>query len=200
MHKSIIIATMAATGIAAQADIVRVGEFQSLQFEGFENLDMSSFEQAPVEAFGGMATLLNSNNSFLHTTGGWSYKNMTQKYEGSRLLGTTRGGVEYQFNLTQRSFGGFFSSIDNIADGSVRFFNGDTFVGSDDLLASVDGNWTWNGWSSDAEFDRVVIESNALNKGFMMHDSVRVLQTQVPASGSVAILATGAFLCKRRRR
>ncbi len=200
MHKSIIIATVATAGMAAQADIVRVGEFQSFQFEGFENLEMGSFERAPVEAFGGMATLFNSNNSFLHSTGGWSYKNMTQKHEGSRMLGTTSGGVEYQFNIAQRSFGGFFSSIDTIADGSVQFFNGDSFVGSDDLLASFDGNWTWNGWSSDAEFDRVVIESNALNKGFLMHDSVRVLQTQVPASGSVVILATGAFLCKRRRR
>lgn len=202
MHKAIIVSIIAATGFAAHADIVRVDEFESNQFEGFENLNMGVFERNPVEAFGGMATLFNTNNSFLHTTGSWSYSNHYRSgaYEGSRMLGTTRGGVEYRFNTAQKSFGGFFSTIDSVADGQIRFYDGDDLVGSDVLRASVGGDWSWNGWSSEINFDRVVVESNSSRKGFLMQDAVRILTTQVPAPGSLAILATGALVATRRRR
>jgi len=200
MHKTLIISIIAAAGFSAQADIVQVEEFDSLQFEGFNSLDMGTFERNPVEIFGGMGTLLNTNNSFLHTTGGWSYKNQSRAYEGSRLLGTSSGGVEYQFNIAQRSFGGFFSTIDEIADGSVKFYNGNDLVGNEILNATAGGEWAWNGWSSESDFDRVVVESNSTNKGFLMHDAIRVLSTQVPAPGSLAIIAIGGLVATRRRR
>lgn len=200
MHKAIIVSIIAATGLAAHADIVRVDEFESNQFEGFQNLNMGVFERNPVEAFGGMATLFNTNNSFLHTTGGWSYKNLSRAYEGDRMLGTSSGGVEYRFNNAQKSFGGFFSTIDEVAGGQIRFYDGNDLVGSDVLRASVGGDWSWNGWSSESDFDRVVVESNSSRKGFLMHDAVRILTTQVPAPGSLAILATGALVATRRRR
>lgn len=200
MQKTLIISIIAATAFSAHADIVQVDEFDSLQFEGFNDLKMDTFDRNPVEAFGGMATLLNTKKSFLHTTGGWSYKKATRAYEGSRLLGTSSGGVEYQFDIAQKSFGGFFSTIDNVAGGSIKFFNGDDLVGMDALNASVGGKWEWNGWSSKNQFDRVVVESNSKGKGFLMQDAMRVLTTQVPAPGSLAILAVGGVIAARRRR
>lgn len=200
MHKSILITAIAATGFAAHADIVRVEEFESLQFEGFQDLNMDVFENGSVEILGGLGTIFNSDSSFLHATSGWSYKSLTHAYEGDKLLGTASGGIGYQFASEQRSFGGMFSSIDLISDGTVKFFSGEQLIGTDTLLAGNDGDWEWNGWSTNDGFDRVVIESNSANNGFMMHDAVRVLSTPVPAQGTLAILAGSGLLMIRRRR
>ncbi len=200
MHISILITAIAATGFAAHADIVRVDEFESLQFEGFQDLNMDVFENGSVEILGGLGTIFNSDSSFLHTTGGWSYKSLANAYEGDKLLGTANGGIGYQFTSEQRSFGGMFSSIDLTSDGIVKFFSGEQLIGTDTLLAGNDGDWEWNGWSTNDGFDRVVIESNSANNGFMMHDAVRVLSTPVPAQGTLTILAGSGVLLTRRRR
>ncbi len=202
----IAIAFVAATSFAASADIVRVDEFSSLQFEGFNNLNMKTFDRNPVAAFDGMAELVNTKGSFLHATSRWSFRSgdwrgQAQAYEGAKMLGNTAGGIEYRFNTAQKSFGGFFATIANTPDADIKFFDGDTLVGSDKLLATVGGDWSWNGWASDKEFNRVTVESNYGNRGgFLMHDAVRVLTTQVPAPGSLALLATGLVIGTRRRR
>lgn len=205
MHK-VAIAILAASGFAAHADIVRVDEFNSLQFEGFNDLDMKTFDRSPVSIFGGLGEVLNTNGSFLHTTGGWSlgsgdWRGRADAFEGSKMLGTSRGGVEYRFSEAQKSFGGFFSTIANVADAEIKFFNGDDLVGSDTLYASVGGDWSWNGWSSNAQFDRVTVDSNHGNYGgFLMHDAVRVLSAEVPTQGSLAVLGMGILVAGRRRR
>lgn len=202
----IIFTIIAATGYAANADIVRVDEFSSLQFEGFNDVEMKTFDRDPVSIFDGMAQMLNTKGSFLHTTGGWSFgsgdwRGRANAYEGSKMLGTSSGGVEYQFNFSQKSFGGFFATIANIPDAKINFYNGEILVGSDTLNAAVRGEWSWNGWSSDAEFDRVTVDSNYENRGgFLMHDAVRVLGTEVPTQGSATIFALGIIIATRRRR
>ena len=196
---------IASVGSAAVADIVRVDEFSSLQFEGFQDLDMRTFERDPVSIFDGMAEMVNSGNSWLHTTGSWGLRSgdwsgQARAYEGGRMLGTTRGAIEYRFDESQRSFGGFFATIGDTADGTIRFYDGDELVGQDILRASVGGQWSWNGWASPEEFDRVAIESNYNNGGFLMHDAVRVLATAVPTQGTAAIFTLGLFVATRRRR
>ncbi len=205
MHRMALV-LIAATGFAASADIVRVNEFSSLQFEGFNNLDMKTFDRNPVSIFNGMGEVLNTKGSFLHTTGGWAlgsgdWQGRTNAYEGSKMLGNTTGGIEYRFNTAQKSFGGFFATIADVPDANIKFFDGDILIGSDQLLAAVGGDWSWNGWASDLNFNRVTIESNYRNRGgFLMHDAVRVLTTQVPAPGSLALLTAGLVIGTRRRR
>ena len=200
MHK-VAFVIIAASSFAANADIVRVDEFDSLQFEGFNNLDMGTFERNPVSVFGGMAEVMNTNNSWLHTTGGWSFKNQVRAYEGSRLLGNSSGGIEYQFGAAQKSFGGFFATIADTPDGKIKFYNGQELVGSDIVNASVGDGWAWNGWTSEYEFDRVVVDSNYGSRGgFLLQDAMRVMTTQVPTPGSLAIIGTGLLVAGRRRR
>ena len=205
MHK-VAIAILAASGFAAHADIVRVDEFNSLQFEGFNDLDMKKHSRKAVEVFGGMGEVLNTRHSFLHTTGDWGlskgkWRGRTNAFEGSKMLGTSSGGVGYRFEEAQKSFGGFFSTIANTPDANINFFKGDTLVGSDVLFAAVGGDWSWNGWSSNLEFDRVTVDSNyGKHGGFLMHDAVRVLSAEVPAPGALAILATGFVIATRRKR
>ncbi len=205
MHR-ITIAMIAGTCFVASADIVRVNEFDSLEFEGFNNLDMKTFDRNPVSVFNGMGEVLNTKGSFLHATSRWSlrsgdWRGQARAYEGSKMLGNTAGGIEYRFNTAQKSFGGFFATIADTPDATIKFFDGDTLVGSDKLLAAVGGDWSWNGWASDLDFNRVTVESNYTNRGgFLMHDAVRVLTTQVPAPGSLALLATGLIIGTHRRR
>gem|GEM_PF-1752346 len=207
MQQVIITAVIIATaGLSAHADIVRVDEFSSLQFEGFQNLEMGVFESAPISVFGGMGEISNSGNSWLHSTSGWSYQSgdwnaRTDPFEGSRFLGNTRGGIEYQFNESQKSFGGYFATIADSPDGSIKFYNGEELLGTEILQVAVGGDWAWNGWASGQEFDRVVVESNYGDYGgFLMHDAVRVLSTAVPTQGTAAIFAFGLVLATKRHR
>ncbi len=205
MHK-IAFAIIAASGFIANADIVRVDEFSSLQFEGFNNLNMGTFDRSPVSIFDGMGEALNTGGSFLHATSGWGlysgdWVGRAIAFEGSKMLGTSRGGIEYRFSEAQKSFGGYFATIADVPDAEIKFYNGSELVGSDTLGAAVGGEWSWNGWSSDSQFDRVTVDSNYGNSGgFLMHDAVRVLTTQVPTPGSLAILGTGLLVAGRRRR
>ncbi|HCT44844.1 MAG: hypothetical protein CMJ35_05690 [Phycisphaerae bacterium] len=203
MHRSNIISmafSIAAAGSFASAGIVQVSEFDSPEMEGFQGLAISTFDSGTVEVFGGMAEMYNTDGSWVHTTGGWSYKQYVSAYEGDRLMGTSRGGVAYQFNSAQQSFGGYFSSISDADDGEIRFYAADQLVGVDDLIAPTDTQWAWNGWSSDVAFDRVEIRSNDANSGFLMHDAVRVLATQIPAPGGGGLLMGSLLVFARRRR
>jgi len=203
MHRTgftVIACFIASVGSVASADIARVSEFDSPEMEGFQGLSMTTFESGPVQIFEGMGTLFNTDQSWVHTTGAWSFENRVAAYEGDRLMGTSRGGVGYRFDVAQKSFGGFFASISDISDGEIRFYSGDTMIGSDTLVAPIDNTWAWNGWSSDQSFDRVEIRSNYANAGFLMHDAVRVLTTQVPAPGGGALLMGGVLVLARRRR
>ncbi|MFG0246307.1 MAG: hypothetical protein ACF8MF_09705 [Phycisphaerales bacterium JB052] len=203
MHRSALTCMALSAAVASSitnAGIVRVSEFDSPEMEGFQGLTMGTFESENVQIFGGMGTLFNTDGSWVHTTGAWSYKQRVGAYEGDQLMGTSRGGVGYFFDVDQRSFGGFFSSISDSTDGEIRFFAGDTLIGTDSLVASSDGVWRWGGWTSDLAFDRVEIRSNDANAGFLMHDAVRVLTAQIPAPGGGALLMGSLLVFARRRR
>lgn len=193
-------AIIAATGSIASADIVRVDEFSSHNVESFENLTIETFDRGDVNAFDNMATMYNlSGTGYLHTTGSWSFKQRVGAYDGDKLLGSNTG-IGYRFNEAQMSFGGFFASITEDADGAIRFYNGDQLIATDTVLASTDQSWAWNGWSSNVSFDRVEIESNYMSMGYLLHDAVRVLSTQTPAPGGAALAFGGLLVIARRRR
>lgn len=194
-----IIAIATVTSIAS-ADIARIGEFESSLFEGFQDLSMGTFESSPVSVFDGLAEIRNTGGSYLHTTGAWSYENRTPAFEGNKLLGNTRGGIEYSFSMDLHAFGGFFATIADVADGQISFFDGETLVGSDTVNATIGGEWSWNGWESDAAFDRVVVTSNyGESGGFIMHDAMRGTAT-IPAPGALALLGLGGLTVGSRRR
>jgi len=203
--QKIAIAIIAVSGCVANADIAQVGEFSSLQFEGFNDIH-ATFDRNPIPVFDGMGEVFNNGGSWLHTTGSWGlyskgWHGSTRAFEGSRMLGNTRGAIEYRFNEDQKSFGGMFATIANTPDATIKFFNGDALVGTDILHAAVGGQWSWNGWSSDLAFNRVSIQANSgRNGGFLMHDAIRVLGTQVPTPGTAALFAMGLAVAVRRRR
>lgn len=201
MHRTaIVFITLASTAFMAHADIVRVSEFDSEQTEGFQNLNFGKFEHGDVAAFDNMGTVFNTSASWVHSTGSWSFKQRVTAYEGEAMLGTASGGIGYRFHTQQQSFGGFFASISDEADGEIRFYLGEELIGSDSLVARTDSSWSWNGWSSDRAFNRVEVSSNHSNRGFLVHDAVRVLTTEVPAPGGSALLLGGVLMIARRRR
>lgn len=199
-HTTIIVgAIIASAGSYASADIVRVNEFSSDQFESFEHLSMDVFDRGDITAFDSMGTLFSIGDSgYLHTTESWSFSQRVSAFDGSLLLGSNNG-IGYRFNELQQSFGGYFSSITDNADGQIRFYAGEDLIGTDTLGAPTDTTWAWNGWSSDVAFDRVEIDSNYLSKGYLLHDAIRILSTQTPAPGG-AVLAFGGLLVIARRR
>ncbi len=199
MNITNIIAIAIAAGVA-NAGIVRVDEFESSIFEGFQDLEMSTFESNPVSVFDGLAEIRNTGGSWLHTTGAWGFANRTSALEGDKLLGNTSGGIEYLFNTNFNKFGGYFATISSVEDGQVRFYHGETLIGSDIVNADVGGQWSWNGWESQVGFNRIVVESNYGNSGgFIMHDSVRVANT-IPVPSSLAITGFAGIVGTRRRR
>ena len=63
-HTTIIVgAIIASAGSFANADITRVNEFSSDQFESFEHLSMNSFDRGDVSAFDTMGTLFSTGDS-----------------------------------------------------------------------------------------------------------------------------------------
>ncbi len=199
---SFIVACIAGAASVSIADIVRVDEFSSSSYEGFEQLSIGNYERGSVETFGGMATLFDlSPEGYLHTTGVWSYNGMTpvRAIEGARMLGSNYG-IGYDFDTAQHSFGGYFASITGEAGGQIRFYQGDALLGSEAIVAPIGNEWAWNGWSSDEAFDRVEIESNYISRGYLMHDAVRVLSMVVPSPGGSALAFGGLLVIARRRR
>ncbi len=183
----------------SHADIVRVGEFQSLQFEGFESTS-AYLEYGAVDVFDGLGSVFNTGDSWVHTADSDLYIMTHAPYEGIKQFGAMDGGIAYVFSTGQRSFGGYFSSVSNTADGEVSMYDGETLVGRDTLSAAASGAWTWNGWSSNVEFDRVEVRSNYGTGGYLLHDAVRVLTVEIPAPGGGALLMGGMLLLARRRR
>lgn len=199
-HTSIITAAIiAATGTVASADIVRVDEFNSIQFEGFENTS-AYLEYGEVSVFSGAGQASNTNGSWVHTAGSDLYRFHFSPFEGNKQFGALEGGIQYSFVDAQKSFGGYFANLSEVDDGQVRFYNGQTLIGSDTLSAPSSREWTWNGWSSDVEFDRVEIESNAVTMGYLLHDAIRILSTQTPAPGGAALAFGGLLVIARRKR
>lgn len=200
MHRTGIAAIVITAATAmTNADIVRVDEFQSLQFEGFESTS-AYMDYGSVEVFGGMGSVFNSDDSWVHTADSDLYIMTHTPYEGTKQFGAMNGGIAYSFTSGQRSFGGFFSSVSDSAGGEVRIYAGDILLGTDTLNAPVGGAWAWNGWTSDTEFDRVEIRSNYTTAGYLLHDAVRVLTTQVPTPGGGMLLMGGMLVLARRRR
>ncbi len=190
----------------AYADVARVGEFDSLQFEGFDN-EQWTFESETKLVFGGIGEVFASDSGWIHTTGSWGlssgdWSGRTTAYDGS-MLGNTRGSIIYRFDQTQHTFGGFFATIADVADGTVKFFGSDdALVGESTLAAAVGGEWSWNGWALQEGFNRVEVTANYNDGagGFLMHDSVRVISAAIPAPGALAMLLTGGLITTRRRR
>ena len=190
---------VAAVGSIANADIVRVDEFNSGMFEGFQSLDIESFAQDVVRIFDGAGSVYSTaSGGVLNAAGSWSFTQRVSAYEGTHMLGGS-AGIGYSFDTAQRSFGGFFSSVINLADGEIRFYNGNELVGTDTVNAPTDTTWAWNGWSSAQSFDRVEIDSSYITKGYLMHDAIRVLSVAVPSPGG-SVLAVGGLLVLARRR
>jgi hypothetical protein len=189
---------------AANADVARIGEFDSLQFEGFDN-ERWVFERDAQEVFGGLGEVV-GKDSWIHTTGSWGLSNgdwrgSTRAYDGN-MLGNTRGSIVYNFNEAQHSFGGFFATIADVADGSIKFFDSDDeLVGQSTIAAAVGGEWSWNGWALEEGFTKIEVTSNYNNGagGFLMQDSLRLSTATIPAPGAIALLLTGGLMSKRRR-
>ena len=190
---------VAAVGSIANADIVRVDKFESGMFEGFQDLDIETFDRDVVRIFDDAGSVYSTSGSgFVHTTGSWSFKQRVSSYEGTDMLGGNYG-IGYRFDTAQRSFGGYFSSIIDNADGEIRFYSGEQLIGTDLVNAPTDTSWAWNGWSSDQSFDRIEIDSHYSTRGYLMQDAIRVLSTSVPSPGG-SVLAVGGLLVLARRR
>lgn len=198
-HPCIYASILAAAGSIACADIVRVDEFESGMFEGFQSLDIEIFDHDVVRIFDDTGSVYSTGSGgFLHTTGSWSFMQRVSSYEGTHMLGGNYG-IGYSFDTAQRSFGGYFSSIIDNADGEIRFYSGEQLIGTDRVHAPTDTSWAWSGWSSDQSFDRVEIDSHYSTRGYLMHDAIRVLSTSVPSPGG-SVLAVGGLLVLARRR
>lgn len=190
---------VAFAGGGVLGDIVRIDEFSSLQFESFENASIN-FEYGQAEVFNGIATVFNTGGSWIHAASSDIYIMTLQPYEGQMQMGAMEGAIAYQFDSPQKSFGGYFSAVGSVADGIASFYSGGTLIDTQALYASADSAWTWNGWTSDQSFDRVVIESNLSTKGYLVHDAIRVLSVEVPSPGSSVLAIGSAMVLLRRRR
>jgi len=190
----------------AHADVTQIGEFDSLQFEGFDD-ERWVFERDTKEVFGGIGEVFATGNGWIHTTGSWGFssgdwRGSTRAYDGN-MLGNTRGSINYRFDQTQHSFGGFFATIADVEGGIVKFYGSDdSLVGQSTLAAAVGGEWSWNGWALQDGFNRVEVTGNYKDGagGFLMHDSMRVSNTTIPAPGALALIITGGLITTRRRR
>ncbi|MCA9276463.1 MAG: hypothetical protein KDA29_10595 [Phycisphaerales bacterium] len=199
-HTRVLACILAAAASSALADIVRVDEFDSGMFEGFQDLDIESFDQDVVRIFDGAGSVYSTaSGGDLHATGSWSFMQRVSSYEGTHMLGGNYG-IGYSFDSAQKSFGGYFSSIIDNADGEIRFYSGEQLVGTDLVHAPTDTTWAWNGWSSDQSFDRVEIDSHYSTRGYLMHDAIRLLSTSVPSPGGSVLAVGGLLVLVRRRR
>jgi len=196
----IAIAATVATAITttANADIITIDEFESLQMEGFEDMP-GGFVRENVSIFDGMGEVFATNGGWIHATSGWGFFSTVRKYEGDKFMGSG-SGVTYRFNETQNSFGGFFATNTDVADGTIKFFDNDKLVAQSNINALLGGDWSWNGWTIDQGFTRIEVEGNRNGGGYLMMDSMRIAANTIPAPGALALLLTGGLVISRRRR
>ncbi len=201
------IGIVCAAGSAVQADVVRVGEFGSLSFEGFEG-EHWSIKDGVRTAFGGLGEVFASDGENIHIAGGWSLGSddldgLVESYSG-KMLGSSRGTISYRFDEVQRSFGGYFATIADVSGGTIEFYDANgRLVGQDEVYAAIGGQWRWNGWASDAGFLRVEVRGAYRSGagGFLLHDSVRVLSASVGTPGGMGLVfGSGVALARRHRR
>lgn len=190
--------TLALSGVAA-ASITPVGQFNGQYQEGFEGFS-SSWTTGSVPVFSGLASVREKSNGSLIATTAWYFTGVVKPHEGTRFMGSPGGWTEYAFNAPLATFGGFFSTNSSVAGGRAELFLNGQLVSSQPIVAPLNGDWAWNGWSSTAGFDVVRITSNYSSGGFIMQDSLQATTFAVPVPGATAAGAMVVLAALRRRR
>jgi len=188
------------TTATASADIIGIDSFIGEYSESFDT-QSGGYQHDLINVFDGQGTVgREGGTGGLIITGGWSFYDVVDQYDGSNFLGSPSSAVEYQFDTLISSFGGQFATNSNVADGTIRFYDAqDALIGSDTINVTDDGLWTWNGWESDTGVQRIVIEGNYSSGGFIMQDGMQA-DIAIPAPGAMAMLGLAGMVCISRRR
>lgn len=194
------LAALAACGVSfASADVIPIGEFSGDAFETFEGI-ASPGSYSPVPLFNGTGAMTDSLANIGVITFVWSGPGgAVEAYNGNLFGGTPAGSTLFTFSTPIRQFGGYMTTVSDIADGSITFrdVNGDEI---DTLpLTATPVVWGFQGWESDTPIASIeVIGNGPFGNRPMQYDDLRI--TLVPEPAALGLLAVGALALLGRRR
>lgn len=195
-------AAMALTS-SASAGIVTVDPFTGSYSEGFEGRGFG-YRNEPISLFSGVGSLdVPGDYTGVIISHRWTFRTTVEQHSGAAFVGSPSREVEYTFNSPVSAFGGFFATNSDQPNGTATFYDADDQL-IDAALIEFDtsGDWFWNGWESDVAFSRVVVRGNYGSGGFVMMDSMELIEAPIPAPGAIIVMAGGMLIgrCQRRRR
>ncbi|MEE9293890.1 MAG: hypothetical protein V3W34_02850 [Phycisphaerae bacterium] len=184
----------------ANAQIVAIGEFTGDLSEGFETQPPGQFDVF-IDVFGGQGIVQTvTGGAGVHITSGWAFNGTVFPHGGSFFMGSAGPALEWIFDVPALQFGGFFTTNSGTSDAVASFYDEfDNLLASLVVTAPASNNWVWNGWETQGVgIKRVIIDGNAFNGGFIMHDDMQY--TAIPAPGVLGLFAIGFGMARRRRR
>jgi hypothetical protein len=183
----------------ANAGIIAVDEFSGDMFEGFEGIAPPG-SYSPVPLFEGNATMIDSLANIGVIAYVWSGPGgMVGPYNGNLFGGTPAGSTLFGFSTPILRFGGYMTTVSDIADGTIVFRDSEGGVIDSLPVTAAPVTWGWQGWESDVPISSIeVVHNGPFGNRPMQYDDLRI--TFVPEPAACLLLAAGAALALRRRQ
>lgn len=183
----------------ASAGIVAIDEFSGDMFEGFEGIAPPG-AYSPVPLFEGNATMIDSLANIGVISFIWSGPGGTVgPYNGNLFGGTPAGSTLFAFSTPILRFGGYMTTVSDIADGTIIFRDTEGVVIDSLPLTATPVTWGWQGWESDVPIGGIeVVQNGPFGNRPMQYDDLRI--AFVPEPASAGLLAAGIALLAFRRR
>lgn len=192
-------ALILALAAGAYAAVTPIGEFNGDLSEGFEAIYSPGAYPGPIPIFGGFATL---DDNIAHTIvisyvwqggGGVVYP-----YNGNLFSGAVVGTEIFTFSTPIQQFGGFFTTVGPIADGTIIFR--DEFGAAIDTLPMTitPAEWGWQGWSSSIPFKSIEIIGNNVPGISTQLDDLQLSYVPEPSTLGLIALGLGSLFGRRR--
>lgn len=151
------------TALSAQplfAQVTPISKFAGDMFEGFENVAEPG-AYSPLPIFEGTATMTDSLANIGVVTFIWSGPGgEVQAYNGNLFGGTPAGSNLITFSQPIANFGGFITTVSDIADGTVIFRDENAATIATLTYIAAPTVWGWQGWHSDTPIKSIEFISN----------------------------------------
>ncbi len=175
--RPIALVVAATTSAAVSAAVTPTDPFTGDAFETFEAIAPPGGVPGPVEILGGAGTFNDTlANNLIITVNLISFLTNEEifAWNGNFMGCSVTGWTTYTFDEPAYSFGGYIGTVDEVAGGTVRFYDeGGALIEQLDFNLPLN-EWAWYGWSSDVPFTKVEFQGDPTPGKPVVYDDLQV--------------------------